>query len=191
MNKLHSPQKSINIDLSIQPDPIQPEWSKGKFLDGIQNQNSIEVTLVTSMTWQHPFQSTNTISGSYILNGLVANYGSKKIQAWCKDMTPCPVMNKDDINAHYGIKALLWLRDNWPKLPFSQKHCLIGKTIYGLADIMFDENQSLVMPYVTFATEKPIHGWYSLSKKLGHNERFLVNPRAAILANKPVAEFIS
>jgi hypothetical protein len=75
--------------------------------------------------------------------------------------------------------------------PVSQKDSLFGKTIYGLADIMFDDVQGLSMPYVTFATDEPTYGWYSLSKNLGRNERFLVNPQAVILKDRPVAEFIS
>lgn len=188
---LGSPKKSIIIDLSVLPEPQKPEWSKGKFLSGNYNNTKIELPLVTVMTWQHPFQTTNDVFGNYILNNLVCTYGTNSKFKWTQNQTVCPVTEEDAINAHYGVKALLWLKDNWLRLPPSQKDGLFGKTIYGLADIMFDDVQGLSMPYVTFATDEPTFGWYSLSHKLGRNDRFLVNPRAAILKGRPVAEFIS
>ena len=188
---LGSPKKSIIIDLATVPNPEIPEWSKGKFLDGNIDNTRIQLPLVTTMTWQHQFQQTSTISGNDILKGLVCTYEINRAYRWARAQTCCPVIEEDRINGHYGVKALTWLKDNWLRLPPSQKDSLFGKTIYGLADIQFDDVQGLSMPYVTFTTEEPTLGWFSLSKNLGRNERFLVNPRATVLAGQPVAEFIS
>lgn len=188
---LYSPAKPIIIDLTVVPNADKPKWSKGKFLSGMRTNNLLELPLVTTMTWQHPYQETSTFSGSNILKCLVSTYESKPIHHWGRGLMCCPVLDDDSINAHFGIKALRWLKDNWLKLPPSQKDCLIGKTIYGLADIMFDDVNGMSMPYVTFTTEEPTFGWYSLSHNLGHNDRFLVNPRAKMLSGRPVAEFIS
>ena len=187
---LGSPKKSIIIDLVPLPHPGILPWSKGKFLHGYNN-TRIELPLVTTMTWQHPDQKTSTISGSNILKGLACVYRTKSIRQWAEDKATCMVLEEDGINGHYGLKALTWLKDNWLQLPPSQKDYLFGKTIYGLADIMLDDVQGLSMPYVTFTTDEPTLGWYSLSRNLCRNDRFLVNPRAAVLASRPVTEFIS
>ncbi len=188
---LGSPKKPIIIDLTTVPNPEKPEWSKGKFLSGMTPANLLELPLSTMMTWQHPYQETSTFSGSNILKGLVSHYGSKLIHHWGRGLMLCPVMDDDGINAHYGVKTLLWLKDNWLRLPPSQKDSLFGKTIYGLADIQFDDAHGMSMPHITFTTEEPTMGWYSLSHNLGRNDRFLINPRAAVLRGRPVAEFIS
>lgn len=187
---LGSPKKPIIIDLAPLPHHEIPVWSKGKFLDGY-NHTRIELPLVTTMTWQHPDQKTSTVSGNNILKDLACVYRIKSIRQWAQEKTTCMVLEEDGINGHFGLKALTWLKDNWLLLPSSQKDSLFGKTIYGLADIMFDDVQGMSMPYVTFATDEPTQGWYSLSKNLGRNDRFLVNPRAIQLSGRPVAEFIS
>jgi len=129
------------------------------------------------------------------LGQLVATYGlSLELGAdsWpMSEKRQCPVLMKDRINGHYGVKAIEWLKNNWLNLPPSQKKALSGKTIFGFADVTYDDVGGISMPYVTFCTETPTIGWYSLSHEFGRNERFLVNPRALQLADRPVWEFIS
>ena len=185
---LGSPKQPIIIDITKLTNPENPEWSKGKFLSGNLKNYMIELPLVTTMTWQHPLQKTSTVSGNKILEDLVSAYDINRIYNTKKKRVCCPVFKKDMINAHFGLKALIWLKDNWLILPPSQKDSLHGKTIYGLASIMFDEAKGLSIPYITFTTDEPVQGWYSLSHNLGRNDRFLVNPR--LLKNHPVAEFI-
>jgi hypothetical protein len=143
------------------------------------------------MTWKHQ----GKVSGYYVLKQLVDAY-STKLEIGSTDWVveagkPCPVVWKDRINGHYGMKALEWLKNNWLKLSPSMKDSLSGKNIYGLADVMFDDVGGLSMPYVTFCTEEPTLGWYSLSHEFSENERCLVNPRALQITGDPVMGFIS
>ncbi len=187
---LSSQKKPIIINLSDLPDPVKPDWSKGNFLSGNKQNTIIELPLMVMMTWQHKHQRSSTISGNDILKGLVKGYDIKRIYDWAKSRTCCVVEKDDTINGHLGLKTLIWLKDNWFNLPPSQKDSLYGKTIYGLSDTMFDDVHGLSMPYVTFTTMEPVHGWYSLTKNLGRNDRFLVDSRSPYIMNLPVAEFI-
>ena len=188
---LNSPKKPIIIDFSKQPEPSMPKWSKGRFLTGNDQMTKIELPLATCMTWKYQ----GKVCGYYVLKQLISAY-STKLEIGATDFIveagkPCPVVRKDGINGHYGLKALEWLKNNWLTLPPSMKDSLSGKNIYGLTDVMFDDVGGLSMPYVTFCTEEPTLGWYSLSHEFGSNERCLVNPRAVQITDLPVVEFIS
>jgi hypothetical protein len=185
------PKSFLKVYMSNLPLPELTNWSKGPALiniDGSQVNGPMSLEIPTSLglVWQPTEQKTKEIFGYGIFKSLVG--GQELI---INPETKAHLIEGEYmIHAHYGIKALLFLKNNWLTLPQSHKDYLTGKTIFGFSGTEVNEVGGYCAPYVTFRTKNPTFGWYGLERKWCDYEYALVDPRAPQIKNRPISEFL-
>lgn len=148
------------------PDPIFPNWSRGRILEGVIIPKTINVDSLMKSVWQHE-EKTEEIrpTGHQLLARLVSDYviGQDSVGKTYQ------VKPADKINGHHGFKSLSILADKWKKLPKSFRVWADGKLLYGLADAVREDDGYLSVPCLPCDVPTPCVRWHYLDHRWDGN----------------------
>lgn len=142
---------SLSIDISQLPETKMPEWSEGRVIVGVKEPRVLDLEKLMSATYfLEEYPEGRWTTGHTILASLVKSYKVDKDEPG-KVYTAEP---DDLIHGHFGLKELLWIKENWIDLPMAFHRWTYRKMLYGNRD-MWRVGKRILTPCLDCGTSKP------------------------------------
>ncbi len=177
--KLMQPSQSVS-PYSFLPEnhrpTSKPVFSNGAELDyfsgrvfcNIQYANNIDPEIIVNYSWQHPDQASRDvhIDGNGILEYLVQGFDSKNAEEYSTFIC----LESDQIQYHFGVKALEFIRNNWNNLPREFISWVSRHRLYAASDTFWGNDGEIYIPCLNGLSGHPIicgHSprWLTFDKK--------------------------